>query len=145
MASNVIQHLWDKGQWPEGGLFNVNVPVVDSHRPVYLTRFHKAAYGSLFRPLTDKKAETGLSKKEEEEDDCAVEQEVRKEAEGHESERTVFHFSPDLSAMGPASNAAEGTDAWALHHKFVSGELSNLFNRMRWTDLICSDSHDREF
>ncbi|KAL1933645.1 hypothetical protein VTP01DRAFT_7735 [Rhizomucor pusillus] len=131
MASSVIEHLWNNRQdWPQEGLFNVNVPVVDEHRPVHLTRFHKTSYGSIFMPLQEGKPPSGT-------DEDSVEYNVRSEVEGHESGRTIFHFAPDIRSMSHPKDAEPGTDAWALNNKYVSvtpmaaayevAKLSNTF------------------
>lgn len=140
-ASSVIEHLWNNRQdWPQEGLFNVNVPVVDEHRPVHLTRFHKTSYGSIFMPLQEGKPPSGT-------DEDSVEYNVRSEVEGHESGRTIFHFAPDIRSMSHPKDAEPGTDAWALINKYVSGKLTVTNPKIKCISLINffsdSNSHGR--
>ncbi|KAG0180405.1 hypothetical protein DFQ28_001211 [Apophysomyces sp. BC1034] len=41
------------------------------------------------------------------------------ETEG-ESGRTTFEFAPDIKAMSNPINFQPGTDAWALHKRYIS-------------------------
>ncbi|KAG2224012.1 hypothetical protein INT45_009598 [Circinella minor] len=130
MAVDVIKQLHQVNQWPENGLFNINIPLSVEKRPVYLTQFHKMHYGRLFKPLDDKYKKTDSGKsastiitnptttgtKEEESPEYAA----RKEAEGQESGRLVFHFAPDYKSIVFPTDAPEGTDAWAMHKRYVS-------------------------
>ncbi|CAO3589245.1 unnamed protein product [Absidia cylindrospora] len=111
MASNVIQQIYEKDNWPINGLFNINVPLVDYDCPVHVTQFHQAYYGSLFKPLT----ETNNNK------EGSVEEQVRLASEsGNEPGRTVFKFAPNIKSMTNPNDAVPGTDAWALHNKYIS-------------------------
>lgn len=51
MASDIIEHLCNSKDipWPQNGMFNVNIPMVDYRCPIHVTEFHKASYGSLFK------------------------------------------------------------------------------------------------
>ncbi|KAJ8664091.1 5'/3'-nucleotidase SurE [Lichtheimia ornata] len=118
MASNVIQHLYQKDMWPAHGLFNVNVPLVDELRPVRLTHFHTTSYGSLFRPLKDKMISDAATTSDASGE--MVEQSVRSEAEGHEPGKTIFHFAPDIKSMSHPADPDSNTDAWALQNRYVS-------------------------
>ncbi|KAI9311690.1 survival protein sure-like phosphatase/nucleotidase [Dichotomocladium elegans] len=133
MATNVIQHLYERDKWPKNGLFNVNVPLVNELRPVRLTRFHKTHYGSLFRPLVDvsleaadKAVATAATAAKQDASGEMAEQNMRQFAEGHESARTVFHFAPDIASMSHPTDPAEDSDAWALNHRYVSGKEFGL-------------------
>ncbi|KAI8328840.1 survival protein sure-like phosphatase/nucleotidase [Chlamydoabsidia padenii] len=92
MATKVILQLVEKNQWPDYGLFNINVPLIETNDcPVYLTRFHQAHYGSLFKPL------------------------VQLDATG-----PLFRFAPDIKAMSHPDGAVAGTDTWTLQQKCIS-------------------------
>lgn len=114
-AINVITHLWKTNQWPENGLFNINVPVIDHACPVYVTRIHKKHYGSLFRTVTE-----GNDKRQEQEtkavvaiDDDDIEREVRIHAETGDRE-VVYRFAPNESSLPHSVKLPEMTDAWAV-------------------------------
>lgn len=52
IASDIAQHLYNSDMpWPENGLFNINIPMLDYRCPIHLTDFHIANYGSLFKQL----------------------------------------------------------------------------------------------
>lgn len=121
IASNVIQHLYQKDMWPAHGLFNVNVPLVNELRPVRLTHFHTTSYGSLFRPLKDKMISDSATTSDVSGE--MVEQSVRSEAEGHEPGKTIFHFAPDIKSMSHPADPESNTDAWALQNRYVSGKV----------------------
>ncbi|KAI8879601.1 sure-like protein [Backusella circina FSU 941] len=54
-ASDAIQHLYEIGNWPEGGLFNINIPMVDYRCPYHLTTFyHEKKTRSLFTKVEGK-------------------------------------------------------------------------------------------
>lgn len=135
LASNVIEHLWKLDAWPEEGLYNINVPVVNELRPVHLTTFHKTSYGSLFRPLVDTTSSISTANNDDTTGEL-VEQEVRNQAEGHESGQTIYHFAPDFKTMNFPMNAAPGSDAWALHHRFVSGSWSYYLSISSLTEPV---------
>ncbi|KAG0171092.1 hypothetical protein DFQ30_001519 [Apophysomyces sp. BC1015] len=111
MASQVIRHLWSLNKWPSNGLFNINVPLVDHPCPVHLTTFNQANYGSLFQPVRNRSYASDSAN--------TIEQQVRMETEG-ESGRTTFEFAPDIKAMSNPINFQPGTDAWALHKRYIS-------------------------
>ncbi|KAI8139605.1 survival protein sure-like phosphatase/nucleotidase [Fennellomyces sp. T-0311] len=117
MGTDVIRRLYYANEWPEYGMFNVNVPLSNEKRPVYLTTFHKGSYGSLFKPVEDKKP---AAAKESVDSGDQAELDVRDEAEGHEQGGTVFRFAPDFRILGFLKDAEPGTDAWAIHNRYVS-------------------------
>lgn len=99
-ATDIIQHLYNSDvPWPENGMFNINIPMVDYKCPIHLTEFHKASYGSLFE----------------------------KEEPTTKNEAVKFKFSPDFSAINADKNGLPGTDKWALTNKYVSGKHCTTF------------------
>ncbi|KAI9496599.1 survival protein sure-like phosphatase/nucleotidase [Zychaea mexicana] len=119
MAVDIIRQLYKVNQWPEDGLFNVNIPLSAEKRPVYLTTFNKMHYGNLFKPLPADKIRSADPSKPASTEEPA-EQAVRKTAEGQESGRLVFHFAPDFTGIVFPTNAPEGTDAWAMNLRYCS-------------------------
>ncbi|KAI9268283.1 survival protein sure-like phosphatase/nucleotidase [Phascolomyces articulosus] len=115
MAADVIKQVYQVNQWPEDGLFSINIPLSAEKRPVYLTRFHRSHCGSFFKPLDPTK-----QKQKQKESEGSAELAVREEAEGQESGHLVFRFAPDFSTFAFATDAPEGTDAWAMHNRYVS-------------------------
>jgi broad specificity polyphosphatase/5'/3'-nucleotidase SurE len=56
IASDIIQHLHTIDDWPENGLFNVNIPMVDYRCPFHLTTFYQEKQArSLFAKVEGKK------------------------------------------------------------------------------------------
>ncbi|KAI7889283.1 survival protein sure-like phosphatase/nucleotidase [Mucor mucedo] len=53
-ASDIIQHVY-KYPWPQNGMYNVNIPMLDSKCPIHITKFHQASYGSLFEKVEGEK------------------------------------------------------------------------------------------
>ncbi|ORX53952.1 sure-like protein [Hesseltinella vesiculosa] len=107
-ATDVILQLWKKNNWPQGGLFNINVPLTnDKAMPVKLTKFHQASYGSLFKPIA-RPIETSDN----------VEQQVRLDAEG--ANNPSFRFAPDIKAITQSKDAPPGTDAHAIDQRWIS-------------------------
>lgn len=100
-ASDIIQHLYSADTpWPENGMFNINIPMLDYKCPIHLTEFHKASYGSLFEEVTPKK----------------------------KGEPVKFKFAPDFTAINADKDGLPGTDKWALMNKCVSGkEYTSIF------------------
>ncbi|CAO3619492.1 unnamed protein product [Mucor hiemalis] len=91
-ASDIIQHLYSADTpWPENGMFNINIPMLDYKCPIHLTEFHKASYGSLFQEMERKKGEP-----------------------------VKFKFAPDFTAINTDKDGLPGTDKWALMNKCVS-------------------------
>ncbi|KAI9300325.1 survival protein sure-like phosphatase/nucleotidase [Cunninghamella echinulata] len=113
MATDVIEQLYKKNNWPKNGLFNINVPLVDESCPIHITQFHTTHYGSLFRPTksTDNNSNSQLP----------VEQQVRLESEGgNDVERTTFKFAPDFKSLSRPVDTLTGSDAYAIDNKCIS-------------------------
>ncbi|KAI7864782.1 survival protein sure-like phosphatase/nucleotidase [Spinellus fusiger] len=111
MASRVLQHLVAKNAWPDHGLFNVNVPLVDYACPVHLTRLDKTTCGSLFRPVSDPHSSS--------------EKESSHKLLGIFSRQTppptptMFKFAPAYATL-PNTSPESGTDTWAIDHHYIS-------------------------
>ncbi|CAO3631826.1 unnamed protein product [Cunninghamella blakesleeana] len=113
MATDVIEQLYKKDNWPKNGLFNVNVPLVDGPCPIHLTNFHSTHYGSLFRPIHSDSSTSSSS--------IPIEQQVRLESEGgNDQQRTIFKFSPDFRSLSQPMNVLSGSDAYAINNKCIS-------------------------
>ncbi|KAI8097706.1 survival protein sure-like phosphatase/nucleotidase [Halteromyces radiatus] len=111
MATEVIQQLYEKNKWPVGGLFNINVPLVEDRCPIHMTKFHQGSYGSLFKPLKNNNNDNRSS--------YTIEEQVRLESESGGG-RTIFKFSPDFKALVNAKEPVPGTDAWSVAQRCIS-------------------------
>lgn len=91
IATDVINQVYNTElPWPEHGMFNINIPMVDYKCPIHLTEFHRASYGSLFQKSAIK------------------------------GEPVTFKFDPDFTAINSDKDGLPGTDKWALMNKCVS-------------------------
>lgn len=94
IATDVIEHVYNKGvPWPEHGLFNINIPMIDYKCPIHLTESHKGTYGSLFEKQKTRKGEP-----------------------------IAFKFEPDLEPLEEDKPGLPGTDKWAIANNCVSGK-----------------------
>lgn len=44
-TSDIVQHLYNNDTpWPENGMFNINIPMLDYRCLIHLTKLHKARW-----------------------------------------------------------------------------------------------------
>ncbi|RUS31180.1 sure-like protein [Jimgerdemannia flammicorona] len=111
MAIDVIVYLWKTNKWPENGLFNVNVPVVEGACPVKMTQIHRNFYGSLFKRVVEGDNEQNGKKILMDGDDAEYEVRTHVETGDHQ---VSYRFAPDVTSLLDPGNLPEGTDAWAV-------------------------------